>query len=40
MSIAMGNAGEEVQKGATYVTTSCDDEGFANAMDWFVLRTS
>lgn len=40
MSIAMGNASEEVRKAATYVTTSCDDEGFANAMDWFVLRTS
>ena len=40
MSIAMGNASEEVQKAATYVTTSCDDEGFANAMNWFVLRTS
>ena len=40
MSIAMGNASEEVQKAATYVTTSCDDEGFANAMEWFVLRTS
>jgi Cof subfamily protein (haloacid dehalogenase superfamily) len=38
MSIAMGNAGEQVQKAATYVTTSCDDEGFANAMEKFVLR--
>jgi len=37
-SIAMGNASESVQRAATYVTTSCDDEGFANAMEKFVLR--
>lgn len=37
-SIAMGNASQEVQKSATYVTTSCDDEGFANAMEKFVLH--
>lgn len=38
ISIAMGNASAEVQKAATYVTTSCDDEGFANAMETYVLR--
>lgn len=38
MSIAMGNASAEVQKAATYVTTSSEDEGFANAMERFVLR--
>jgi Cof subfamily protein (haloacid dehalogenase superfamily) len=37
-SIAMGNASDEVQKAATWVTTSCDDEGFANAMERFVLQ--
>jgi hydroxymethylpyrimidine pyrophosphatase-like HAD family hydrolase len=36
-SIAMGNASADVQQAATYVTTSCDDEGFANAVDKFVL---
>ena len=40
MSIAMSNASEQVQKAATYVTTSCDDEGFANAMEQFVLHTA
>lgn len=40
MSIAMGNASEEVQKAATHVTTSCDDEGFAMAMERFVLPKS
>jgi hypothetical protein len=40
VSIAMGNASEQVQKAATYVTTSCDDEGFANAMERFVLHAS
>lgn len=38
ISIAMGNASEEVQKSATYVTTSNEQEGFANAMEKFVLR--
>lgn len=40
MSIAMGNASEAVKKAATYVTDSCDDEGFANAMEKFVLHES
>lgn len=39
LSIAMGNASPEVQRCARYVTTSNDDEGFANAVDWFVLGT-
>jgi len=37
MSIAMGQASPEVQKAATYVTTSSEDEGFANAMDKYIL---
>jgi Cof subfamily protein (haloacid dehalogenase superfamily) len=37
VSIAMGNASPEVQASATYVTTSSEDEGFANAMEKFVL---
>jgi Cof subfamily protein (haloacid dehalogenase superfamily) len=40
MSIAMGNASPEVQKAATYVTTSNEEEGFAKAMERFVLRDS
>jgi hydroxymethylpyrimidine pyrophosphatase-like HAD family hydrolase len=40
VSIAMGNASAEVQKTATYVTTSNDDKGFANAMERFVLGES
>ena len=39
-SIAMGNAGPEVQRAARFVTTSNEDEGFANAVDQFVLRSS
>ena len=38
MSIAMGNASTEVQRAATCVTTSSDDERFANAMEQFVLQ--
>jgi hydroxymethylpyrimidine pyrophosphatase-like HAD family hydrolase len=38
MSIAMGQASPEVQKSATYVTTSSEDEGFANAMERFILQ--
>jgi hypothetical protein len=37
MSIAMGNSELDVQQKATHVTTSNDDEGFANAMERFVL---
>lgn len=38
MSIAMGQASPDVQKSATYVTTSSENEGFANAMEQFVLK--
>jgi beta-phosphoglucomutase family hydrolase/Cof subfamily protein (haloacid dehalogenase superfamily) len=37
VSIAMGNASLEVQRCARYVTTSNDDEGFANAVNRFIL---
>lgn len=37
MSIAMGNASREVQRAARFVTTSNEDEGFARAMERFVL---
>lgn len=36
-SIAMGNASAEVQKQARFVTASSEDEGFAKAMESFVL---
>jgi Cof subfamily protein (haloacid dehalogenase superfamily) len=38
VSIAMGNASLEVQKSATYVTASNEQEGFAEAMEKFVLQ--
>ena len=38
VSIAMGNASVDVQRAATFVTTSNRDEGFALAMERFVLR--
>jgi Cof subfamily protein (haloacid dehalogenase superfamily) len=37
LSIAMGNASAEVQGAADHVTTSNEDEGFANAVERFVL---
>jgi Cof subfamily protein (haloacid dehalogenase superfamily) len=37
LSIAMGNASHEVQRAARRVTTSNEDEGFANAVEKFVL---
>jgi Cof subfamily protein (haloacid dehalogenase superfamily) len=37
MSVAMGNASPEVQKQATYVTDSNQQEGFAHAIDKFIL---
>jgi len=38
VSIAMGNASPEVKASATYVTATNEDEGFAKAMEDFVLR--
>ncbi|MGH7485254.1 MAG: Cof-type HAD-IIB family hydrolase [bacterium] len=38
VSIAMGNASADVQHAATFVTTSNTEEGFALAMERFVLR--
>jgi Cof subfamily protein (haloacid dehalogenase superfamily) len=37
VSIAMGNASEEVQREATYVTTSNEQEGFAKGVEEFIL---
>jgi Cof subfamily protein (haloacid dehalogenase superfamily) len=37
LSIAMGNAGDDVQRAADQVTTSNEDEGFANAVERFIL---
>ncbi len=38
-SIAMGNASPEVQRTARFVTTSNEEDGFARAVDMFVLRS-
>jgi Cof subfamily protein (haloacid dehalogenase superfamily) len=40
LSIAMGNASPEVQRAARRVTTSNEDEGFANAVEKFILPRS
>ena len=40
LSIAMGNADREVQRAARRVTTSNQEEGFANAVERFVLGAS
>jgi Cof subfamily protein (haloacid dehalogenase superfamily) len=37
LSIAMGNASDEVQRSAAFVTTSFADEGFANAIEQIIL---
>ena len=37
LSIAMGNASSDVQRQAHFVTTSNQEEGFANAMERFIL---
>jgi hydroxymethylpyrimidine pyrophosphatase-like HAD family hydrolase len=37
LSIAMGNASPEVQAQANFVTLSNEEDGFANAMEKFVL---
>ena len=38
LSIAMGNASSEVQRAARMVTTTNQDEGFANAVERFILH--
>jgi Cof subfamily protein (haloacid dehalogenase superfamily) len=38
ISIAMGNAVDDVKSSATYVTSSNDDDGFANAIEKYVLN--
>ncbi len=38
-SIAMGNASPEVQHAARYVTTSNTEDGFAHAIDRFILES-
>jgi hypothetical protein len=38
LSIAMGNASQDVQKQANVVTSSYDDEGFAKAVERFLLH--
>jgi Cof subfamily protein (haloacid dehalogenase superfamily) len=40
LSIAMANASHEVQQDATHVTTSNEAEGFANAVERFILPTA
>ncbi|MEY2496998.1 MAG: hypothetical protein QOD12_554 [Verrucomicrobiota bacterium] len=37
LSIAMGQSSDEVKHAATYVTTSAEEEGFANAVDKYIL---
>jgi hydroxymethylpyrimidine pyrophosphatase-like HAD family hydrolase len=37
ISIAMGQASEEVKKAATCITKSSEEEGFANAIEHYVL---
>jgi Cof subfamily protein (haloacid dehalogenase superfamily) len=38
VSIAMGQANEEVKSAATYSTSSSEEEGFANAVERYVLQ--
>lgn len=37
ISIAMGQSSDEVKGAATYVTTSSEEEGFANAVDRYIF---
>ena len=39
LSIAMGNADREVQRAARRVTTTNDEDGFANAVHRFILNS-
>ncbi len=37
LSIAMGQSGREVHRAARHVTTSNEEDGFANAVDRYIL---
>jgi hydroxymethylpyrimidine pyrophosphatase-like HAD family hydrolase len=37
LSIAMGQAADEVKRAAHYNTSSSEDEGFANAVERYIL---
>lgn len=38
ISVAMGNGTDEVKRACTYVTANCEDDGFALAVEKYVLR--
>jgi Cof subfamily protein (haloacid dehalogenase superfamily) len=40
MSVAMGHASESVRAAATHLTASCEDDGWAKAMQNFVLQNN
>jgi hypothetical protein len=40
LSVAVGNAADDVKAKATHTTTSNDDNGFANAVERFILNAS
>jgi Cof subfamily protein (haloacid dehalogenase superfamily) len=40
LSIAMGNAHREVQRAARHITTTNDEDGFAHAVERYILRSS
>jgi len=40
LSVAMGNADQQVQQAARYVTETNENEGFATAVRRFILRDS
>jgi hydroxymethylpyrimidine pyrophosphatase-like HAD family hydrolase len=40
ISIAMGQSSDEVKKAATYVTTSSEEEGFANAVGQYIFGSA
>ena len=40
LSIAIGQSGREVHRAARRVTTSNEEDGFANAVERFILRAS
>jgi hydroxymethylpyrimidine pyrophosphatase-like HAD family hydrolase len=39
LSIAMGNATDDVKKQASHVTSSNEEEGFAGAIDFILKQT-
>ena len=38
IGVAMGNASDELKRNADYITTSVDDDGILNALNFYIMN--